>query len=60
MRINSKYDYFLQLIKIIENSPKSEPTKAVANLDKANYVKKTKNFTEHGDQFIKENKVKNK
>lgn len=60
MRINSKYDNFLQLMKIIENSTKSEPSKAIANLDKTNYIKQTKNLTEYGDQFIKENKVKNK
>lgn len=60
MRINSKYDFFLQLMKIIEGSVKSEPHKVVVNFDKTNHVKKTKNFTDLGDQFIKENKVKNK
>ena len=57
MRINSKYDYIVQLLKIIENSSKKDLSEFKVNFNGTQYIKKEKNFA---DIFVKENKVKKK
>lgn len=58
MKFNSKYDLAVQFCKVITEHTKLEQTKPTINFNKPNYTKKKALFTEFGDTFTKEQKVK--